>query len=93
MKVLITDNIAENGIELLRSQDDLTVDLRPGISQSDLLDAYQPTGGWEAPDQDATEEMWLTFERCTRKYWRTSCCLPEYPHGPPAFPGWKELGL
>lgn len=37
MKVLVTDTIAENGLELLRHEQGLTVDVKPGIPHEELL--------------------------------------------------------
>src|SRR5688572_10150991 len=38
-KVLVTDTIAESGLDILRAADDVELDYRPGLKGQELLDA------------------------------------------------------
>jgi creatinine amidohydrolase len=66
-----------------------------GVTQKRLLDSYVEKDGWEAPDINRIEEMWITFERLTRKYWIGSRTGSEFIKGndEPSFPGWEGLGI
>jgi len=80
---------AETGNRIVRSQIEAL-----GRVQRELLEAFRPVEGWNAPNQDEAEEMWHTFDRLTRKYWRSSMAWEEWNKvPPPPFPGWDALGM
>jgi creatinine amidohydrolase len=64
---------------------------RLGELKDELLAAYQPADGWEAPSLTDTEAVWHRFESLTRKYW-TPTFAEHKAHTEPEFPGWEALG-
>ncbi|MCE5327077.1 MAG: creatininase family protein [Planctomycetaceae bacterium] len=65
-----------------------------GRAAGQLQAQYQARPGWIAPTQVAVDELWHSFERLTRKYWRMGTTLKEYSDvGEPPFPGWEALGV
>jgi len=76
------------GENIVRSQIE-----RLGEIQRELLESYVPRKDWKAPSLTDTEDIWVRFERLTRKYWVESMTFEEYMQGKRTpFPGWAALG-
>ncbi len=65
---------------------------RLGEIQQQLLLSYKLQKDWQAPSLNDVEDIWMRFERLTRKYWICSQTLEEYKNQKIEFPGWEALG-
>jgi creatinine amidohydrolase len=64
---------------------------RLGEIKDELLSAYRPQKGWQAPSMTDAESIWHRFDFLTRRYWTGT--FAEYVKGTaPRFPGWEALG-
>lgn len=66
---------------------------RLGAISRELLDGYRDVADWRTPTLTDAEDLWLRFERLTRKYWWCSLTLEQFLAGQRVpFPGWEALG-
>jgi len=66
---------------------------RLGKIQKQLLLQYKAPKDWQAPSLNDVEDIWIRFERLTRKYWICSKTFEEYKNKINIeFPGWEALG-